>query len=81
MVTMASTTTPTPQDTAFLLFGQAMPALDADRRLDVVDCLNDGDWDVALIALVAAIDALQIQVDPALLAGARHYAAASLARA
>jgi hypothetical protein len=78
---MASTTTPTPQDTAFLLFGQAMPALDADQRLDVVDCLNDGDWDVALTALIAAIDADDIQVDPVLLAGARAYNAASLARA
>lgn len=61
-------------DAAYLLFGLVMPGLDDDARTDVVDCLRDGDDDLALTVLVKAIDRLNLHVDAKLLAFARTHA-------
>lgn len=48
-------------DVPFLLFGQAMPGLDADTRMDVVYSMSDAESAVALALLVSAIDAEGIE--------------------
>lgn len=68
MVTM------TADDITYLVFGQAIPSLDADTRLDVVDALRDGDTDVALAMLLRLIDTQEIMIDADLLAQARAVA-------
>ena len=61
-------------DVAYLLFGQAMPQLDDDARYDITDFLRDGDYDLALDALIQFIDKENIQVDEGLLEEARKQA-------
>ena len=75
MVSMTAVATLTPRDVARRLFAEAAPHLDSGWRADVDDCLNDGDYDVALVVLVKAIDAGGIQVDRDLLSQARTYSA------
>lgn len=58
-------------DAAYLIFGQAIPHLDADDRLDVVDALRDCDFDSALMQLLYLSDTQNIPVDSALIARAR----------
>jgi hypothetical protein len=56
-----------PDDIAYLLFSQAIPSLDGDQRLDVVDTLNSCDFDVAIDMLVYMVSSNQIAVDADLL--------------
>ena len=60
-------------DVAFLLFGQAMPGLGIDERVEVVSNLDHGEYGAALDTLLYAIEQDAIAVDAHLLARARAY--------
>lgn len=55
----------------YLVFGQAIPSLDADVRADVVDLINAGDIDVALDVLLRVVDRDAVPIDVDLLAAAK----------
>ena len=58
-------------EVAFLLFGQAMPGLGIDDRVEVVSNLNEAEFGAALGTLLYAIEHDAIAVDADLLARAR----------